>query len=743
MKKSILILSFAILSLNTFAQVVTNILTEYRHGQTFITWDVIPNYNTAIPGHPKPFYYVYRSDFAITNSNISNATYLGRIPWDFSFNYFLNLGLLNPPDTNLPRTYYTVINDNPYTVLNANKGLFVATCSKEKPFYYAVTSDSNVLGVPTENLRVVPGANATTVPVQEHVDQIYAYRQTPSGIALLDNPLLFYEAYAVFGGNVKTQYTPLFSNEGCLIFNWGLIKDEDPSNNPKNAATFFFYGGGGNAYQNANGTNVNRMWKVSLEDDIPNFNWDALAGENTKWIGYNENFDVYNAGPNSVAPTTGIDRTYTIARVNWIWDWLVRTFPNEIDPAQISCEGTSNGCTGALTMAYLHPEKIASVDITNSKFNLEYLGDDNPTCKWNATGTSRTRENIYVGSQQTNLLSDVPKINGVGNYTLWDLANFNNLVADNKYNSLPVLFVTSGKTDNVTCWDEKIPFYHANQVNKTGSFFFWDLRSHKGGYHDIKDRPLELVLRFRTDLSYPAFSNCSANNNPGDTNNPTAPYYDGDTVGTINGVLDWADTSIHETATSWQTKVFAHQFLLVDGVTLFPTSLPPYVKADITPRRLQQFVNIPDGSIIHLENWEGSVLKQSKTITYHVNADGEGLMTFKKAKISQAGNVIKFYVIVPPKETSGNSNVTQMPTEMVYPNPTSGLTYINLSLLKDESVTVSVVDIMGKQMLSENRGVIQEGDIDLPVDLSNFPQGIYLVNVNAGSQSFSYKVIKK
>jgi len=166
------------------------------------------------------------------------------------------------------------------------------------------------------------------------------------------------------------------------------------------------------------------------------------------------------------------------------------------------------------------------------------------------------------------------------------------------------MFVTSGKEDDVTCWEEKVPFYQT--ISKQNRYFFlWDLRSHKGGVHTIKDRPLELVMRYRSNLSYPAFSNSSDNSYPGtSTNNVDSPYYSGDPVGTINGMLDWMDTSIHETPTSWSAKVFSHQFLLVDGVTLFPYTLPTYVKADITPRRLQQFVNIPDGSTIHLENWK-------------------------------------------------------------------------------------------------------------------------------------------
>ena len=117
-------------------------------------------------------------------------------------------------------------------------------------------------------------------------------------------------------------------------------------------------------------------------------------------------------------------------------------------------------------------------------------------------------------------------------------------------------------------------------------------------------------------------------------------------------------------------------------------------------------------------------------------------MTFKKAKISQGGNVIKFYVILGPKESPENINATPLATEMVYPNPTVGLTNVDVSLLKDENVTLSVVDIMGKQMLYENRGIISEGDQEIPVDLSKLAPGIYLINLQAGPQSFSYKVIK-
>ncbi|HUM46052.1 MAG TPA: hypothetical protein PLD84_03920, partial [Chitinophagales bacterium] len=66
------------------ATTITGISASYRNGQTFIVWNVIPAYTG--------FYYVYRFDHPITNSNIDSAFYAGKVPHDFSLNYFLDLG---------------------------------------------------------------------------------------------------------------------------------------------------------------------------------------------------------------------------------------------------------------------------------------------------------------------------------------------------------------------------------------------------------------------------------------------------------------------------------------------------------------------------------------------------------------------------------------------------------------------------------------------------------------------------
>ncbi|HUM47868.1 MAG TPA: T9SS type A sorting domain-containing protein, partial [Chitinophagales bacterium] len=437
---------------------------------------------------------------------------------------------------------------------------------------------------------------------------------------------------------------------------------------------------------------------------------------------------------------------YTVARVVWTLDWFLEEYKDVIDPSKISVHGTSSGCTGALEMAYLYPERIAACDVVNAKLNAEYLNDDNPSCKWNINGLTRKRAEIFLGELETNLPTDFPKINGTGNYKIWDFANYNTLMKDNKYRSLPVMFLTSGKADNVTCWEEKIPFYKAVNQYKAGGYYYWDLRAHKGGNHSIADLPLEELLRFSTKLSYPAFSNCNMNDDPGDEINPLPPYYDGDTIGSVNGVLNWVDNTIAETANSWQTEVYSSQFLLTDS-TWYPfTGLPKYVKADITPRRLQQFVDIADGSIICMENWEGNTMIQSKSFTYHPSNNGNGLITFKKVKIRQqsaGGNLIKIYKCGEEKTTDVQVIQHIASADHVYPNPTSGNTTLELSLLADAQVLITVTNVLGERMLELNQGNMSEGDHNVVLDLSALASGIYIINVKTGQQIDAYKVIKE
>lgn len=76
----------------------------------------------------------------------------------------------------------------------------------------------------------------------------------------------------------------------------------------------------------------------------------------------------------------------------------------------------------------------------------------------------------------------------------------------------------------------------------------------------------------------------------------------------------------------------------------------------------------------------------------------------------------------------------------IYPNPTDGL--INLSLKESElrSANLSIESLQGKTLMKlDNMGV--DGFIDLQLDLSGWPAGIYLINIQTPQKRYSQKLI--
>ncbi|MBU3664247.1 MAG: T9SS type A sorting domain-containing protein [Bacteroidetes bacterium] len=74
----------------------------------------------------------------------------------------------------------------------------------------------------------------------------------------------------------------------------------------------------------------------------------------------------------------------------------------------------------------------------------------------------------------------------------------------------------------------------------------------------------------------------------------------------------------------------------------------------------------------------------------------------------------------------------------VYPNPTSGKLYLRLVDRMDKDIKVTVMDLLGKSILTEslNGRVLQAQELDL----SEQPNGIYLLKVEAGDKVYMNKI---
>ncbi len=91
--------------------------------------------------------------------------------------------------------------------------------------------------------------------------------------------------------------------------------------------------------------------------------------------------------------------------------------------------------------------------------------------------------------------------------------------------------------------------------------------------------------------------------------------------------------------------------------------------------------------------------------------------------------------ILDVEELSFNSSKTSL-----YPNPAQDLSYVQLSLNKEQDVTVILKNIQGQTISEKNYGMLQ-GTYQLPIETLQLASGIYLVDVKTGSEVQSLKLV--
>jgi len=109
---------------------------------------------------------------------------------------------------------------------------------------------------------------------------------------------------------------------------------------------------------------------------------------------------------------------------------------------------------------------------------------------------------------------------------------------------------------------------------------------------------------------------------------------------------------------------------------------------------------------------------------YSADKNQRSVLNAVKEKVTSAIEAVGI------EEFSENTNLS------VYPNPSTGVFYLNEPTLKN--YTVDVFDVLGKLMrkieVSNNRGIE-------PIDLTVLPQGIYIFKIKAGLQQYTEKII--
>ncbi len=77
----------------------------------------------------------------------------------------------------------------------------------------------------------------------------------------------------------------------------------------------------------------------------------------------------------------------------------------------------------------------------------------------------------------------------------------------------------------------------------------------------------------------------------------------------------------------------------------------------------------------------------------------------------------------------------------LYPNPTNGLTNVDLTLIKTTDVSIQVVNMMGQVVSSQDFGTRTTGMHKLSINATDLTSGIYFVTVKAGNSTSTSKMI--
>ncbi|MFC2115183.1 T9SS type A sorting domain-containing protein [Bacteroidota bacterium] len=95
------------------------------------------------------------------------------------------------------------------------------------------------------------------------------------------------------------------------------------------------------------------------------------------------------------------------------------------------------------------------------------------------------------------------------------------------------------------------------------------------------------------------------------------------------------------------------------------------------------------------------------------------------------------------KETTSSAGSISEPNKLpfdVYPNPVSGgIAYVEYLLVEPSEMTISIIDLYGRQIRTDRPGIQNPGFYRHKLSLEEVPDGAYLIMIHNG---YSYKTVR-
>ncbi|MDD2889129.1 MAG: T9SS type A sorting domain-containing protein [bacterium] len=614
-----------------------NLRVWHTQGQTFLLWE----HSKTIPDDTT--YEIYQSSQPITS--IKNAVLVGRVFANNGTNYRLADYIPNAR-WKLPDSLVGTI------TVDTNEAYFVVTPHSIETKYYAIVLCKDT----------IVGAGNTSGVIQETTDSIKTVIQYQDNIVTIYSHWI--DGHSDYNSG-RPDY-PIMGNEysNGLGFNFAFWKQiGNPNNGP---LSICLHGGTQNLFSN-NLPIIGRYllpngFFVSLDDPLPLRD----SCSNTMWFGYNKK---YNRFLPSLPMDTDTIIDYTIRRVHWETQWLLRNFL--IDSTRISLWGGSMGGNATTFLTEFFPELYSA--------GLAFV----PRCQ----GLDNAPKSMF-GTESQNIPTNLTGNQGVYNIRNWEwrLNNQNN-------GNWPFTIAVCGKPDIISPWQEKPDLYKQLDSAKIGFALYWDEREHMNWSDTVYWRrsehlSLTYLARFRNNQSFPAFSGTDLDYiTPGiqpdiGDGNPT----NGDPWGTWGGYFEWDTANIVDSMDKWAVTVW----VTYESIDSCDVPDADTLLANITPRRLQKF--IPQTG----QDYCWTLVKKSNGDTLQqgiINATGSGIITIPGLLIIKEPLEL---TIRKPSGIEENQNTNTVSLCRTYPNPFVSSTTIKFNVGNGRDRSLRVYDIAGK-----------------------------------------------
>ena len=671
---ALLPIAFLITAGPSTASTVAGLQTLFHDGQTFLTWDDLPGSGWV--------YHIYASYSALNDAGaLDNALEVAQVgdhnAVDERVSSLLGQTLTYRIDEHLPP-------------LAASKGLFVATPQAGALTYYAVLAERVGLG---EDRTLVVGQNSTPSPVWERLQ-----RPRPIWQRTLASPPG--EDYVLWTTNTPTPLFAAMCNAPGRAFHVGVVRGLKGG-----GLLLHGHGRGGNFLNSFVGTGTPGEWVLSIDDYIPTGDFSSF------YFGYELNYDL-DQPYNFPRTDGGMVGDFTEQRVLFLIDWSNREMPH--DPTRVYAMGVSMGGSFAFFMAWHHPNLIAGALAVIPKLCLGYRPDVFPALR-------ESLDRMW-GSPEL----DLPSAAGERVFQWMDGREQARI--ERHRGSAPVVGFC-GTNDNITGWSEKVAYFRASQARNAGGEWFWDDRDHYTSHEATEWFPMmasRQLYKYRSDRSYPAFTNCSSNSNFGNGDPLTA-----DPVGNINGAIDWDENTVDEMWLHWNLTLRTRSLILLNGILAAPES----VQVDVTPRRLQRFIVAQNVAYRYeVRRLADGVVTQ----TGLAMPDDDDVLTLPGIRVYNSGVRL---TVFPNSTTDVSPDVStnQRPHVALSRNPVQGKASLTVEWPGEGDGVVDLFDTQGRRVRTEFKGAAK-GVIERTFRTEDLSPGLYFLSARQGPANTTRRV---